>query len=195
MPDYKCPQLDNQHFADKIALRTAIMDEAKFDELNVLDLFAGAGHIWTEMGKKFKLTSYLPVDLKPRLPGTLRLDVNALTVQSFRPENFNVIDMDCYDSKAWELLPHFFGGTKPMAIFLTYGSVDPHTLSRFLAQAVGMPASWRTEFYNAALCFFCGEQFLRQQFTPRFRSVKRLRYPNVHGGERVRYYGILLGGK
>jgi hypothetical protein len=74
MPDYKCPQLDNQHFADKIALRAAILDEAKFEEVNVLDLFAGAGHIWTEMGKKFKLTSYLPVDIKPRLPGTLKLD-------------------------------------------------------------------------------------------------------------------------
>jgi hypothetical protein len=33
------------------------------------------------------------------------------------------------------------------------------------------------------------------QFTPRFKSVKRLKYPNVHGGERVRYYGVLLGGK
>jgi len=193
MPDYKCPQLDNQHLGDKVGLRRMILDEAGFGSLDVFDGFAGQGHIWTEMAKHYKVNSYLPVDRTPRMPGTLKVELNAQTVQSFRPDQFNVVDLDGYDSRPWELLPHFLKGTKPMAIFLTYGNIDPHSLSGFLAHAVGMPAGWRSEFHNAALCFWCGEQFLRQQFTPRFKTVKRLTYKHVYAGERVRYYAILLG--
>jgi hypothetical protein len=193
MPEYRCPQLDNQHFGDKVGLRRFILDEAKFPALDVFDGFAGAGHVWKEVSKHYKVDSYLPVDKNPKMPGTLKLELNAVTVQSFRPDSFNAIDLDAYDSRAWELLPHFLKGTKPLAIFLTYGNIDPHTLSGFLAHAVGMPAGWRGEFHNAALCFWCGEQFLKQQFNARFKTVKRLTYKHVYAGERVRYYGILLG--
>jgi hypothetical protein len=192
MPEYKCPQLDNRHFGDKIALREAILREAGFGELHVLDLFAGAGHVWREMQKRHNVATYLPVDSKPRMPGTLKLEVNARTVQAFTPDNFNVIDIDAYGSP-WELLPHLMSGTKALAIFLTFGNVDPHRLSKFLATAVGMPLPWRDQFFNAQLCFFCGEQFLGQQFGARFRAVRRLRYPHAFAGERVRYYGMLLG--
>ena len=146
------------------------------------------------MSPNYKINSYLPIDRVPKLPGCLKMELTAVSVQTFRPNSFNVVDLDAYDSRAWELLPHFLKGTKPMALFISYGNVDPHTLSRFLAHAVGMPLGWRTEFYSAALCFFCGEQFLKQQFTPRFKTVRRLKYPHIYGGERVRYYGILLGG-
>lgn len=193
MPNYEATQQDNAHFADKIGLRRIILDEAGFDSLDILDAFCGRGHIWNELGKHYKINSYLPVDKNPKFPGTLKVELSAHTVQAFGPDSFNTIDLDAYDSRAWELLPHFLKGIKPMAIFITYGSVDPHTLSRFLAQAVGLPQAWRTEFYSAQLCFFCGEQFLRQQFTPRFKSVKRLKYQHTYGGERVRYYGLLLG--
>ena len=75
MPDYKCPQLDNQHFADKVSIRQTIIDEAGFKELHVLDAFAGSGFVWKELQKNNKIGSYLPVDIHPKLPGTLRLDV------------------------------------------------------------------------------------------------------------------------
>jgi hypothetical protein len=131
MPKYKALLQDNAHLSDKVSLRQAIIDEAGFKELHVLDAFAGGGFVWKKLQKNNKIGSYLPVDIHPKLPGTLRLDVNALTIAAFRPDNFNVVDLDCYDSRAWELLPHFLAGsTKPMAIFLTYGSIAASTRTR-----------------------------------------------------------------
>src|ERR1022692_3934727 len=174
---YSCPQLDNAHLSDKIALRRLILDEAKFETLDIFDGFSGHGHIWREVMKYYKVNSYLPCDRSPKMPGCLKLELTAASVQAFRPDSFNVIDFDAYDARAWELLPHFLKGSKPMALFISYGNVDPHTLSGFLARAVGIPLSWRTEFYSAALCFYCGQQFLEQQFTPRVKTVKWLKYP------------------
>jgi hypothetical protein len=182
------PRTDNGSMADKILLRRTMLTEAKFPELHVLDLYAGDGIIWKELSKQFALTSYLPVDHKPKLPGTLKLHVDARTVKAFRPDNFNVIDIDAYGDP-WAMLPHFMSGNKPVLIFLTHGSlvVGWKSLDISLKKAVGIPAHWQTPV-SQELVAFCALQFLRR-YADRVRIAKMA---HRTGRADVRYYGLLL---
>jgi len=184
----RTPHTDNGSIADKILLRRTMLKDAKFDELHVLDLFSGEGTVWKELGQQFKIDSYLPVDHKPRLPGTLKLHVDARTVRAFRPDNFNCVDIDCYGDP-WAMLPHFMSGSKPMLIFLTHGSlvVGWKSMDASLKKAVGIPLSWQTPV-SQELVAFCALQFVRK-YSDRIKLAKM-----VHrtGRSDVKYYGLLL---
>lgn len=102
-------QTDNRSLRDKVRLRSDIC--ARLGEpLRILDLFAGEGWIWKKMGETFPIAAYTPVDIRPRQPGCIRLDVNGRTVHAFNPNQFNVIDIDtCGDGHVGMASPGPFG--------------------------------------------------------------------------------------
>jgi hypothetical protein len=59
---------DNHNLRQKVDLRRMLCG-AITEPLRVLDLYSGAGKIWSEMRKTFKVASYTPVDEKAAAAG------------------------------------------------------------------------------------------------------------------------------
>ena len=153
-------QTDNRSLRDKVRLRHDIC--ARLGEpLRVLDLFAGEGWIWKKMGETFPIAAYTPVDIRPRQPGCIRLDVNARTIHAFNPNQFNVIDIDTY-GEPWAI----WGGLAPriqrrLAVFLTCGVLgrSGNSFSNFLRRFAGIPEDWNAPS-NDELLRFVGRGYL-----------------------------------
>jgi hypothetical protein len=136
------PKTDNRSLNQKIALRKWLLGELAITEARVLDVCAGAGHIWSAMADHVHIVQWVRSDIKPRQAGTLRLTalqaVNALDVAAF-----NVIDIDPY-GEPWDaylaLLPRL---RQPVAMFLTRGRVQFTVSSNAVLAACGIPPGWR----------------------------------------------------
>lgn len=138
--------LDAKILDAKILLRRRVLDEAKFAEHRVLDLCAGEGVVWRTMRHHAKLDDYVPVDLAPRLPGTIVGDVkDERFLSAFDLSRFNIIDIDTYGEpwKPWSFIQEHL--RTPTAIFLTHGAVSTpggSHVSNFVLQRLGIPVSW-----------------------------------------------------
>ena len=131
---------NNSNLALKIELRRTVLKASGFKKLRVLDLFAGGGEIWRELRKEFKVESYLPCDMKPQMPGTLRANVTPLFVEAIAGGNINVVDIDTY-GEPWEIWSAVARRIQqPAAVFLTQGARAE--LSDFARTAMGIPAAW-----------------------------------------------------
>lgn len=141
---------------DKCALRRQLIEEARapdpdawpeahaieLEPLRVLDLFAGEGHIWTELRRQprydqdiafedqprpLQVEKYTPVDRVQRQPGQLRFKITPRLIAALDEKDglkrYNVIDVDTYGEpwEIWQVL--LFHIKQPTAIFLTRGKV------------------------------------------------------------------------
>ena len=133
-------QRDNHSLADKVRLREIVCRELG-EPLKVLDLFAGEGWIWKRLRRSLEISTYTPVDIRPRQPGTIRMDVTGRSVVAFNPDCFNVIDIDTYGDpwEIWDALRRRL--TRRSAVFITHGMVGrgEGSLSLFLRAQAGIP--------------------------------------------------------
>ena len=137
---------DNRRLDLKILIRNKVLQEAGLAELRVLDLCAGEGAVWRAMKKTVKIADYVPVDISPRLPGTLQGDVmDDRFLSAFDLSQFTVIDIDTY-GEPWKPWRHVFERLqKKTAVFLTHGAVSSPggaNISDFAREAMGIPKSW-----------------------------------------------------
>ena len=140
----KQKKTDNKSLNLKVALRARVIREAGLGELRVLDLCAGAGHIWREMGKAHKIIAYVPVDQKPRMPGTIKGALSNRLLAAFDMAGFNVVDVDTYGEPwlAWlNLSVRITGRT---VFFLTHGitGMMGTNTSKLARSILGIPPDW-----------------------------------------------------
>lgn len=180
---------DNYSLRQKIDLRRQVC-ALLGQPLKVLDLFAGEGRVWSELRECFELAAYTPVDNKPRMSGTIKMTVDARTVQAFDPDEFNVIDIDCYGEpfEIWAQVAARIG--KKTAVFLTHGHVSRSStmISKFLRAASGIPLTWNIP-RDVGLARRLGRDFLLSTLQ-RFQVEKALHIEHA----RVTYYALLLAG-
>jgi hypothetical protein len=189
---------DSQSLASKLQLRRQIL-AALSEPLRVLDLYSGAGEIWKALGKEFPIAAYTPVDVKPRLPGCIPLNVDARSVGAFDLARFNVIDLDSYGDcwEVWDTLSRRI--QTRTAVFVTYGfqgKGSNWSLSYFLKTASGIPKSWHIPT-NEKLLRFLGERFVVNSLT-QFSTEKALYFQRPASGfgsahhTPTDYYGFLI---
>ena len=184
---------DNSNLGGKLALRRHILDQAGFESLRVLDLFAGEGHIWGRLKKEYKVATYLPCDRERRQPALLLGDSPRL-LRGLVVSRFNVIDVDCYGDP-WEcwlhIAPRIEGRT---AVFLTCGisssgSCMGTSVTNWTKKLCGIPLAWdvprkwELAVYAAGFAFRAGCQ-----------ETNVLAAGKIHSGN-VDYYGLLCEGK
>ena len=133
-------QTDNALLADKLALRRMYL--RRWPAGHVLDCCQGSGELWGRLRSEFQVSSYLPMDLKPK-SGRLRLDsARYLARPGWRHDT---IDVDTY-GEPWEhwrgILEH---GRGPTTVFMTCGFVGVRggmlsSLARSWGLALELPA-------------------------------------------------------
>lgn len=137
---------DNRRLDLKIQIRRKTLEHAALGELRVLDLCAGEGQVWRTMREHVKLADYIPVDIAPRLPGTILGDAtDERFLSAFDLGRFTVIDIDTY-GEPWKPWRHILERLKQKtAVFLTHGAVSSPggaNISTFAREAMGIPESW-----------------------------------------------------
>src|SRR5437899_8556722 len=127
----------------KFHIRRITLEQARLGQLRVLDLCAGEGTVWRSMKRIAPIADYVPVDIAPRLPGTLQGDVmDSRFLSAFDLSQFNVVDIDTYGEpwKPWRDI--FERLTKKTVVFLTHGAVSSPggaNISDFAREAMGIP--------------------------------------------------------
>ena len=179
---------DNKSLRLKVEIRKRLLKETGLKPLRILDLYAGEGLIWKEVGKNFKFSSYTPVDKAPRLPGTIKATVDEHFLQAFDMSQFNVVDVDTYGEPwlAWEIL--FPKIQHPTLFFLTHGAVSTRggcQISKLARQIMGIPKHWnipqKRELAQLA------DKYILLRKNPMARIIKGYQVPLTN----VTYYGLL----
>ena len=139
---------DNRSLGLKLAIRRQAIYASGLRGLRVLDLFAGEGRIWRELRQEFKVSAYTPVDKAPRLAGTLKMNIDARTVQAFDMRQFNAVDIDTY-GEPWILWQDIFPRiARKTVVFLTCGIArgggrpGGRPISLCARRALGIPLDW-----------------------------------------------------
>jgi len=182
---------DNRNLSAKVALRRHVLDANGITSCRVLDLFAGEGHIWKAMAKHITLETYMPVDRKPRMAGTVKATITPRFLSALDLTRFNVIDVDTY-GEPWEFYLQLLGQiTTPSAVFLTCGTLrqggfGSGGFSTVARKAIGIPDDWETP-YSYELKRWAGEYILRSAML-RFQAKTPVRYSLAN----VLYFGIYL---
>jgi hypothetical protein len=176
---------DNHSLRTKLDLRRGLLADMGLTRVRVLDVCAGAGHIWTAMREHVTVEQWTRCDIKPRQAGTLALTATQ-ALGALPVDTFNVIDIDPY-GEPWEAyltaLPRLRQAT---AIFLTRGHVLFTTPSQRSRAAVGLPADWPVP-HAPRLTAFVGAQILSS--TWRYGEI---RHASVVEFPRVTYYALAL---
>ena len=181
---------DNKNLDAKIQLRRRVLDEAKFAEHRVLDLCAGEGVVWRTMRHHAKLDDYVPVDLEPRLPGTIVGDVkDERFLSAFDLSRFNIIDIDIYGEpwKPWSFIQKRL--TASTAVFLTHGATSSpggSHVSNFVLERLGIPLTWAIPM-KRDLSEFAAPYMLHPGKSARTRIAKGWKI-SLHN---VTYYGLI----
>lgn len=137
-------------------LRRRVIHAAGFKKLRVLDLFAGAGELWGQIGEDFTVESYVAgVGKPPRSePASLPLLIEAIGRM-----RINVIEIELAGDP-WEL---WAAATKRIvqqtAIFVTLPGAGSRPASKFTREALGIPAAWEVPT-EAGLVEFAARYFL-----------------------------------
>jgi len=146
------------HLGVKVRQRVLMIREAGFvGDVGVLDVCAGAGHVWRAVRQELALARYVAFDRKPRNQFTLKGEAAAvLATIDLAP--FNVIDIDVY-GEPWEpLLVALPRLTRQTVILFTHGHMSwQFNPSHALRRAVGLPVEWFIPTPNADVAFYCGQ--------------------------------------
>ncbi len=176
---------NNSNLALKVDLRRTVLKAGGFKKLRVLDLFAGGGEIWSALRQEFKIETYMPCDVKPQMPGTLRANVTPLFVEAIAGGNFNVIDIDTY-GEPWEIWAAVARRiAQPAAVFLTQGIVGMGQTSHFALEAMGIPKTWKIPV-KPQVSHFAVRYFI----TPRVGQLE-IRRAWQAGAGNATYFGLL----
>jgi hypothetical protein len=176
---------NNSNLTLKIELRRTVLRAAGFPSLRILDLFAGGGEIWNPLCREFKTAAYMPCDVKPQMPGTLKANVTPLFVEALAGGNFNVVDIDTY-GEPWEIWAAVASRLRrPAAIFLTHRVVGMGQTSHFALETMGIPRRWPVPV-KPQLARFAGCYFL----IPSFAGLEVRRAWNAQAGNAA-YFGLL----
>jgi hypothetical protein len=139
----KQKKTDNRSLRLKIEIRTKALAAAGLTHVRVLDLCAGEGDIWREMRKHVDVTSYVPVDRKPRAFGSIKGE--ALTIaRAIDLTMFDVIDVDTYGSP-WEIWLNLAQRIRSREVVcLTHGTTSQGggDISKFEMKILGIPRDW-----------------------------------------------------
>jgi len=152
---------DSSSTAAKIRLRRWLLDRMDIEEAYVLDACAGLGQIWEGMEEHVSLMQWTKCDIKPRRPGTLKLDATD-AIERFPLETYNVVDIDPYGDPwepYWALLPRI---KKPTAVFLTHSfRLNVCQISYAVAEACGIPHDWMADLpHDGGLMRYMGAHML-----------------------------------
>jgi hypothetical protein len=191
--------IDNSNLGAKLALRRFTLRETAWPDLDVLDLCAGAGHIWSALRSgqdRLPVRHYLPCDRSPRtsLAGTIRGEAVELAA-SLDLSRFNVIDMDTYGEPWPILIAAVERIARETMIFVTRGrgGQSMASMSNCAKRVAGIPTEWPIPL-SAELHAYVDRRILSALWNSvdivSTRSV--LRYPpraNNNGGA-VQYLAI-----
>lgn len=189
---------DHRDLGAKLEIRRQVLRDLA-EPLRVLDLYSGEGILWKKLSSEFQVAAYTPVDIEPRVPACIRMNVDARSVRAFDLARFNVLDLDCYGDpwEVWDSLAQRI--TARTAVFITYGIQGKGSnwpMSNFLKTASGIPAEW-TIPTSEKLLHFLGERFIVNSLQ-RFKTEKAL-YLQKHASgfasthhTPVDYYGFLI---
>jgi hypothetical protein len=179
-------KLDNRSLASKIAIREWLLARMRFEDVTVLDVCSGHGHIWSAMKDRVRIRQWTRTDRQPRGPHVLTLDAVS-AIARFNLDGYNVIDIDPY-GEPWEAyLVALQRITRPTAFFLTHGHVMMGgRISALTLKTVGIKPDWpipRTPTLDA----FVGDLMLRQTW----KHATILHAGKIdYGGSRVTYYAL-----
>lgn len=177
---------NNSNLNLKVDLRRTVLKPAGLKRLRVLDLFAGGGEIWNRLRKEFRIESYMPCDIKPQMPGTLKANVTPLFVEAVAGDNINVVDVDTY-GEPWEIWASVANRIRqPAAIYLTHGVVGMGQTSHFALEVMGIPHSWKVPV-KPDLAHFAAHFFI----IPEFQQLRIDRAWTASSGDAA-YYGLLV---
>ena len=182
-------QIENSHLRVRLEIRRRLCRQLG-EPLAVLDCCAAGGAVWSALRAELEVAAYLPIDLKPQLPATLRADSRAI-LSHMDISRFNVIDIDTF-SEPWDhwlrLAPRI---ARRLAVFLTHGHVAAGggNLSHLAREAMGLPARWQIPL-GPALIRFSGSYCLS-------RGCEKL---TIHHcmrwtSARVDYWGLIVAPK
>ena len=181
---------DNASLPKKLELRRYVLGKACFPELRVLDLCAGAGHIWRALREEYPVASYTPCDQKPRLPGCIKGEAARL-IDAFDLSRFNVIDIDTY-GEPWECWLKAASRIRtPTVVFMTFGTASARggfNTSAAARAALGIPATWPVLPQKLELALFAADYCLAKgaELCAVIAAAKT-KLPNVT------YYGLVCG--
>lgn len=138
---------DHRHLSWKLDIRRWALAAASLGELRVLDLCAGEGQVWKQLRTEYRVASYTPCDIKPRMPGTMTMDISqARYLDVFDLSRVNVIDIDVYGRQAWQAWLHLAPKIRQKtAVFLTNGltsATGRASLSAPMRSLLGIPDDW-----------------------------------------------------
>jgi hypothetical protein len=202
---------DNHSLKDKCNLRRLLIQEAQMEPLRVLDLYAGEGHIWTELRRQsrdpdapppLQVEVYTPVDsiakqsgqlrfkISPRLIASLNGDPDLNTFSGDGLSRYNIVDVDCYGDpfEIWHEL--LFRIKIPTVIFLTRGRVTYGAgrmpISNHAKKVLGIPESWNIPGRIELLTYADKCQLLQPCATAKIEIGYQLDFP------RVSYYAVFV---
>ena len=176
---------DNQSLGSKVAIRRWLLERMGVTEAYVLDVYAGAGLVWTAMEDHVTIRQWTRCDVKPRKEGTLAIDA-VTALRRFDLSTYNVIDIDPYGDP-WEayaaVLPRL---VRPTAVFLSRGTVGPGLSSHAALRMVGLPTDWPLPNVHATSAFVAQQLLAR---TWRYVDIQHSAELVLH---RVAYYALAL---
>jgi len=183
---------DNRRLDLKVQLRRHTLDQAQLGAIRVLELCAGEGAVWRTMRRHVKVADYVPVDIAPRLPGTLKGDVmDERFLSAFDLSRFTVIDIDTY-GEPWKPWRHVFERlTRKTVVFLTHGTVSSPAgarISEFACEILGIPKSWEIPRKQELALFAARYMLLAGE-----GAVCSIRKGWKVSLENVSYYGLICG--
>lgn len=202
---------DNRSLTEKCDLRRLLIKESHLEPLQVLDLFAGEGHIWMELRRKprsedqprpLEVTKYTPVDSEVRQAGQIRFKVTPRLVAALNGDEtetdfagtglarYNCIDVDCYGEPwpIWQAI--LFRIKQPTVVFLTRGRVTYGAgrmpISKLAKQVMGIPEEWDVPGKVELMDYADRCQLLQECPTARIEDGYKISL------RRVDYYGLLV---
>lgn len=177
---------NNSNLSLKVDLRRQVLKAGQFKTLRVLDLFAGKGEIWAQLRQEFKVESYMPCDVRPQMPGTLKANVTPLFVEAIASDKINVVDVDTY-GEPWEIWASVANRIRqPAAVFLTHGVVAMGQTSHYALESMGIPREWKVPV-KPQLSQFAARFFI----IPEFHQLRLERAWSASAGHAT-HYGLLV---
>jgi hypothetical protein len=183
---------DNRRLDLKLQLRRMVLEYLDLRQVAVLDLCAGSGEVWRSMRQFVKVGEYVPVDISPRMPGTLHGDVmDPRFLSAFDLSRFSVVDIDTY-GEPWQPWRHVFERlTRRTAVFLTHGAVSSPggaNISTFAREALGIPKAWEVPMKRELALFAAKYLLLGPSPGKTIEKGWKVALENVS------YYGLVCNG-
>lgn len=177
---------ENSNLPLKLSLRQKLLDISGFEEYKVIDCCTAKGMIWNNLKKKYKVTSYLPFDTNPQLPGTIRMD-SIKALNQIDIAKYNVIDIDTF-GEPWKHYEIALNKLKSdTIIYLTIGinKVCGGSISNKAKEMMGIPLDWHIPMNDKLAKKHISFLLTMGCENCKITNVYKAELPNVT------YYGIL----